>query len=84
MILKYIIEIKQTSIPWANVKLKFKQNKYPVPLSKSLPRMFFVGLFVGSRGSGKSYSVVNLLKQYEECGIINTETNHKVEQRIIL
>jgi hypothetical protein len=28
--------------------------------------------------------VVNLLKQYEDSGILNTETNHKVEQRIML
>ena len=46
--------------------------------------MYFVGLFVGSRGSSKSFSVVNLLKQYEKCGILDTETNHKVDQRIIL
>jgi hypothetical protein len=76
--------ITEKAIPWTDIKLKFKQNKYPVPLNKSLPRMFFVGLFVGSRGSGKSYAVVNLLKQYEDSGILNTETNHKVEQRIIL
>jgi hypothetical protein len=78
------MSITETEIPWKNIPLRFKKNIYPVPLNDSLPRMFFVGLFVGSRGSGKSYAVCNLLKQYEQSGILDTELNIKVEQRIIL
>lgn len=69
---------------WENVGLKFKRNKYPVPLEKSLPKMYFVSLFVGSRGSGKTYSIVKLLKQYERYGIVDAETSSKVAQRVVL
>jgi hypothetical protein len=69
---------------WHDIQLKFKKRLYPVPLDRNLPRMFFVGLFVGSRGSGKTFSAVQLLKQYERHGILDTQTDHKVAQRIIL
>lgn len=69
---------------WNNVKLIYKKNKYPVPQEDSLPRMYFVGLFVGSRGSGKTYSIVKLLKQYERFGIVDTDNNEQVAQRVVL
>ena len=69
---------------WQNINLEFKKNKYPVPIDHDAPRMYYVGLFVGSRGSGKSYMMCKLLKQYETYGIYDTETKHKVDQRIIL
>ena len=65
-----------------DVKLEYKPLKYPVPNSDVLPKMYFVALFVGSRGSGKTYSACQLLKMYEEHGI---EASKKlVDQRIIL
>jgi hypothetical protein len=69
---------------WDNITLRYKKNKYPVPLEKSLPKMYFVSLFVGSRGSGKTYSIVKLLKQYEKYGIVDAETHNKVGQRIVI
>jgi hypothetical protein len=69
---------------WANIKLNYKSNKYPQPLNKQAPRMFFVSLWVGSRGSGKTFGICKLLKQYETNGIIDSETNQKVAQRVIL
>ena len=54
---------------WEHAPLHFKPNKYPQPLSADLPRMYFVGLFVGSRGSGKTFAIAQLLKQYERWGI---------------
>ena len=44
--------------------------------------MYFVSLFVGSRGSGKTYSACQLLKLYEKYGLIHD--NVKQDQRIIL
>jgi len=77
--------IKESRVDsWNDPILRFKQNKYPVPLNKSLPKMYFVSLFVGSRGSGKTYSLVKLLKQYERYGIVHAESNDKVSQRIVL
>lgn len=69
---------------YTNIKLDFKRNKYPVPGDINLPRLFFVGLFVGSRGSGKTFSIVELLKQYERYGIYDAETKKKVDQRIVV
>lgn len=78
--------ISEQPIPDWDIKLKFKPNKYPTPLDASLPRLYFVSLFIGSRGSGKSYSIVKLLKKYEHAGIVDTtlEGNPKVAQRIVL
>ena len=50
---------------WSNKKLSYKPNKYPQSTNKDLPNCYFVSLFVGSRGTGKTYSICSLLKQYE-------------------
>jgi hypothetical protein len=67
----------------SNIQLNFKSNKYPIPVNKHLPRMYFVYLGIGSRGSGKTYSCVKLLKAYES-GIVDAYTKNKMSQRIIL
>ncbi|PNH09161.1 hypothetical protein TSOC_004218 [Tetrabaena socialis] len=69
---------------WDSRKLRFKPNQYPQPLEASLPRMFFVSLFVGSRGSGKTFSLVKLLKNYERAGIVDPDTKARLAQRVIL
>lgn len=69
---------------WNNKPIKHKQNRYPQPVDKNSPRMYFVGLFVGSRGSGKTFSIAKLIKQYEHYGIVDAETHEKVSQRVIL
>ena len=63
--------------------LEYRPNTYPVPANASLPRMFFVALFVGSRGSGKTYNCCQLLKMYETHGIKNLK-GKPMKQRIIL
>lgn len=69
---------------WDNKAVKHKKNKYPIPVDKNSPRMFFVGLFVGSRGSGKTFSIAKLIKQYEHFGILDADTHEKVAQRVVL
>ncbi|KXZ46578.1 hypothetical protein GPECTOR_42g789 [Gonium pectorale] len=70
---------------WRDPVLRYKKNKYLVPLDPSLPRLYFVSLFVGSRGSGKTYSAVKLLKAYELAGIADADSPHtKVGQRVVL
>ena len=53
---------------WCDKALRFKPNIYPQANNNCLPRNFFVAVAVGSRGSGKTYSVCKLLKQYETAG----------------
>lgn len=69
---------------WNNKPVPHIRNKYPIPLDPNSPRMFFVCLAVGSRGSGKTFSIVKLLKQYEKFGIMNQQTQEKTAQRVIL
>jgi hypothetical protein len=66
----------------SNIELKYKQTKYPQCKDPNVPRLFFVSLFIGSKGSGKTYSACQLLKLYEQFGIYNK--GQEVIQRIIL
>lgn len=76
--------ITETPINYEDIQLKYNKLNYPIPCDKHLPKNYFVSLFIGSRGSGKSYCIVNLLKHYEQCGIYDPITKEKVAQRIIL
>jgi len=67
-----------------HVKLEYKQLKYPQANNEYLPRSYFLALFVGVRNSGKTYSVVQLLKQYEISGFKDLKTGKRVPMRIIL
>ena len=62
-----------------------KTNKKQPPKSKNenLPPCFFTSIFVGSKGSGKSYSLVKLLKNYEKYPIYDVD-NNKLNMRVIL
>jgi len=64
--------------------LRFKSKKYPTPMNPHLPRLYFVGLFVGSRGSGKTFAIAKLLKMYERAGIVDDATGQKVAQRVVV
>jgi hypothetical protein len=66
----------------SNIKLEYKKNKYPLSPDPNLAKMYFVSLFVGSRGSGKTYSACQLLKLYEQYGLY--QHGHKMDQRIVL
>jgi len=67
-----------------DIRLQYKKSKYPIPLDGDLPKMYFVGLFVGSRGTGKTYAAVQLLKKYERIGIRSADSDKKLPQRILL
>ena len=77
------MEIKEEHLPQlTHIELKYKSNKYPQCSDLNLPRMYFVSLFIGSRGSGKTYSCCQLLKLYEKYGL--AMGGHYMQQRIIL
>ena len=55
--------IKQEHIAHlSNIKLKYKSNQYPQCSDLNLPKMYFVSLFVGSRGSGKNLCMLSTFK----------------------
>ncbi len=67
-----------------NKVVRHKKLVYPTPGDPSLPRLYPVMCAAGSRGSGKSFSIVKLLKLYEKYKIFDTETGEEVEQRIVV
>lgn len=64
------------------IDLVYKQSKYPQSSNPFLSRCFFISLFVGARSSGKTYSCVQLLKQYEKAGIKKDSVT--IPQKIVL
>ena len=66
-------------------KYSIRIHKKPEPRSHNpaLPSLFFNGIFIGMTGSGKSYSLITMLKMYEREGIYD-EDDMKCEIRYIL
>lgn len=67
-----------------NKVVRHKKLIYPVPGDPNLPRLYPVACFCGSRGQGKSFSIVKLLKMYEKARIFDKETGDEVSQRVVL
>ena len=67
---------------WNNKVVTHPKLVYPQCNDDGAPRNYFVALFVGARGSGKTYLLTKLLKTFEEkkCYMDGTE----IPQRIIL
>lgn len=59
-----IIEVPISNVP----KVNFQISKKPIPQSsnKDLPLMFNTQLYIGSKGRGKTHSLVSLLSLYEQ------------------
>ena len=51
---------------WDNNPVKFSNVKYPQTKDNNAPQNFFLAIFCGSRGSGKTYLLTKLLKLLEE------------------
>ena len=66
-----------------NLPIKIHKKKPPQSTNNNLPPLFFTSLFLGAKGSGKTYSLVKLLKFYEASDIIDDEGNKRLI-RIIL
>ena len=75
--------ISETDINgWNNKMVKHSKVVYPQCLDSNTPQNYFLALFVGARGSGKTYLLTKLLKTLEEKKIY--ENGKVVAQRIIL
>ena len=78
------MNISHEVLPSLDVKLKFKKNKYPVPLDPNLPRLYPIVVAAGARNSGKTYKITELIRLYELHGIYDTKMKHLVDQRTII
>ena len=67
---------------WNNKVVAHPKLVYPQCNDDGAPRNYFVALFVGARGSGKTYLLTKLLKTFEEKKCYKDGT--EVPQRIIL
>jgi hypothetical protein len=76
-----ITELKLAGIP--DKKLNVKKKNVPYSTNPDLPILYFNMLSIGSKGTGKSYNLVKLLKAYEESKIIDKDGT-EYEMRIIL
>lgn len=66
-----------------NKPLIIKKKNVPQSVNKSLPSLFNTQLYIGSKGTGKSYKLTQLLKMYEQSKI-KDENDIEYEMRIIL
>ena len=67
---------------WDNKVINTPKVIYPQCNDSGAPKNYFVALFVGARGSGKTYLLTKLLKTFEEKKCY--KDNKEVPQRIIL
>jgi hypothetical protein len=68
---------------WDAKPVRHKKLRYPQCADPASPRLYFVGMFVGSRGSGKTYSIVKVIKQFEQFKVYDHDDN-EVAQRVVL
>ncbi len=47
---------------WDNNSVKFSNVKYPQTKDDNAPKNFFLAIFCGSRGSGKTYLLTKFIK----------------------
>lgn len=66
-----------------NKPIKYKDLNYPQSKNENLPRNYFTSLFIGQTGTGKTHSLIKLLKYYEDFPPY-TKEGQLVPQRIIL
>jgi len=67
---------------WDNNPVKFSNVKYPQTKDSNAPQNFFLAIFCGSRGSGKTYLLTKLLKLLEEKKMYFE--GNEIPQRIVL
>lgn len=66
-----------------NKPLKVNKKSPPQSSNPDLPPLFFTSLFIGAKGTGKSYSLVKLLKFYENSDIIDNDGNKRIARTIL-
>ena len=64
-------------------EFRINKRKEPQSINPDLPPLFFSALIIGSKNSGKTFAITQLLKLFEDNPIFDIH-NNKLEQRIIL
>lgn len=66
-----------------NNQLKFDKLNYPQCSCGLCPRFYWNMLNIGSRGSGKTYTVCQMVKHYEKNKIVKDGTEYKLRTHLI-
>lgn len=66
-----------------NKPIKVNKKSPPQSSNKDLPPLYFTSLFIGAKGTGKSYSLCKLVNFYENSDIIDSDGN-KRQMRTVL
>ena len=74
------MSIVEKELPNWNQKLRYEKHKYPNCNCGNCPRFYFNIISCASRGQGKTYSICQLIKHYENNNIID-ENGNKIELR---
>lgn len=73
----------ETKLDGFNDKLKFDKLNYPQCSCGKCFKFFFNSLHIGARQSGKTYSVVKIIKHYENNKITKDGVEYKVRTHLI-
>ena len=64
-------------------KINNSKLDYPKSDNNNLFNLFFNMMAVGARGSGKTYSTVKIIKEYENYKMISGQGEHKIRTILI-
>jgi len=64
-------------------KINNSKLDYPKSNNNNLFNLFFNMMCVGSRGSGKTYSCIKIIKEYENSSMISGQGEHKIRTILI-
>lgn len=77
------MNIREVEIEGFKDKITNSKLDYPRSDNNNLFQLFFNGLFVGARGSGKTYSTVKIIKEFEKSKMISGQGEHKIRTILI-
>lgn len=73
----------ETKLEGFNNKLSFDKLNYPNCICGKCPRFFWNMLNIGARGSGKTYTIVQMIKHYEKNKIMKDGVVYKLRTHLI-
>ena len=75
--------VVETKLEGFDNKLSFDKLNYPNCICGKCPRFFWNSLNIGARGSGKTYTIVQMIKHYEKNKIMRDNVVYKLRTHLI-